>query len=91
MKREIYQDGQLKYTLQSTDGTCDIVTMPKVLVKNCSMTADGFEELFFCFLKGNVTHTKAYEQAEEVHEQYFGKTRYSDYNSFRNAKDQRRK
>lgn len=92
MKQEIYQDGKLKVTLQSTDGTsCDIVTMPKIIIKNCSMSAEGFDELFFQFLKGNVTHTQAYESAEEVHEKYFERRRYSDYDSFRKAKAQRRK
>lgn len=91
MKHEVYQDGKLRMTLESTDGRCDIVTMPKVLVKECSMSARGFEELFFIFLKGNVTHTQAYEQAEVVHENYFDRRRYSDYDSFRKSKDQRMK
>lgn len=91
MRKEIYQDGKLKMTLTSTDGKgCDIVVMPKVLVKECSMSANGFEELFFGFLKGNVSHTQAYDQAEEVHESYFERRRYSDYDSFRKAKSQRK-
>lgn len=86
MKQEIYQDGKLRMTLQSTDGNgCDIVVMPKVLVKNCSMSAEGFEELFFTFCKGNVSHTEAYERAEGVHESYFEKRKYSSYESFKSA------
>jgi hypothetical protein len=89
MKQEIYQDGKLKMTLVATDGACDIVVMPKVLVKNCSMSAAGFDELFFTFLKGNTTHTQAYEQAEHVHEHYFGKTKYKDFDSFKCSKSYR--
>ncbi len=74
-------------TLMSTDGSaCDIVTMPKVLVKECSMSSDGFNELFFSFLRGNVTHTAAYEEAEKVHESYFEKRRYSSYESFKSVR-----
>jgi hypothetical protein len=83
MKHEVYQDGKLKMTLESTDGRCDIVTLPKMLVKECSMSARGFEELFFIFLKANVTHTQAYEQAEVVHESYFEKRKYGSYESFK--------
>jgi hypothetical protein len=87
MTKEIYQDGKLKVTLQSTDGkACDIVVLPKVLVKECSMSANGFEELFFGFLKGNVSHTEAYDKAEEVHENYFEKRKYSSYESFKATK-----
>ena len=84
MKHEIYQDGKIKLTLQSTDGSaCDIVVMPKTLVKECSMSAKGFEELFFCFLDQNVTHTEAYEKAETVHESFFEKRKYSGFESFK--------
>jgi hypothetical protein len=87
MKQHIYQDGKLKVTLQSTDDSgCEIVVMPKVLVKECSMSANGFEELFFQFLKGNVSHTEAYDKAEELHETYFEKRKYSSYESFKAIK-----
>lgn len=90
MSKRIYQDGQLKYTLTSTDGTaCEIVVMPKVLVKDCSLTAEGFDEVFFSFLKGNVSHTEAYQKAEALHEHYFGKQRYKDYEVFKSAKSRR--
>jgi hypothetical protein len=90
MKQEIYQDGKLKLTLTSTDGSrCDIVTMPKVLLKECSLTAEGFEGLFFTFLKGNISHTQAYEQAENVHYEYFEKRKYKDYEVFKSVKSRR--
>lgn len=90
MKQEIYQGGRLKMTIQSTDGAaCDLVMMPKMIAKECSMTAKGFDELFFCFLDQNVTHAQAYEKAEMVHENYFGRRKYSAFESFKAYKHQR--
>lgn len=90
MTKEIYQDGKLKVTVQSTDGkACDIIVMPKVLVKECSLTAEGFDELFFSFLKENVSHTEAYERAEIIHESYFEKRRYKDYEVYKSSKSRR--
>ena len=81
-----------KYTYVSTDGTrCDIVTVSKDLLKNCTMSADGFEQLFFGHTQTSSTYTEAYEKAEDEHEKLFEKRRYSDYNSFRNTKTQRMK
>ncbi len=92
MKQEIYQDGKLKLTLVCTDGnSCDIVTMPKVLAKECSLSAEGFDDLFISFLKGNVSHTQAYEQAEQVHELYFEKRKYSCYHSFKSVQSRNHK
>jgi hypothetical protein len=84
------ENGKLLYTITSTDGTsCEIVVMPKVMVKDCTLTAEGFDELFFSFMKGDTKQTEAFEKANTLHEHYFGKPRYSDYNSFRNARTQR--
>lgn len=92
MKQEIYQDGKHKLTIQSTDGDrCDLVTLPKLITKEASMSPRGFDELFFCFLGPGVTHVEAYEKAENVHQRYFDKPRYSDYDSFRKSKEQRLK
>jgi hypothetical protein len=65
--------------------------MPKVLIKECNMTAKGFEELFFIFLKGNVSHTQAYEEAEKVHEAYFEKRKYLSFEVFKSSRSQRHK
>jgi len=74
----------IKYTLIHTDGSkCDIVTISKELLKNASMSADGFDDLVMSFRKENVSLTQAYFKAEEVHEHYFGKSRYSDHNSYK--------
>jgi hypothetical protein len=83
-KRILSEDGKLLYTITSTDGTsCELVVMPKVMVKDCTMTAEGFDELFFSFLKGDTKHTEAYDRAEKMHEHFFGRQKYSSYESFK--------
>jgi hypothetical protein len=74
----------MKYTFISTDGSkCEIVTISKDLLKNASMSADSFDDLVMTFRKDNVSLTQAYHKAEEVHEHYFGKPRYSDHGSYK--------
>jgi hypothetical protein len=92
MSKQISQDGKLLYTITSTDGTsCELVVMPKVRVRDSTMTADGFEELFFSFLKGDTKHSEAFEKANTMHEHYFGKPKYRDYEVFKSSKSQRHK
>ena len=82
----------MKYTFVSTDGSkCDIVTVSKDVLKNATLTAHGFEEVFFSEARTSSTYTEAYEKVEIWHEELFGKRKYSDYNSFRNTKTQRKK
>lgn len=81
MKQEIHNG---RWVVESTDGkSCDIVVMPKFLAENVTMTTRGFDELFFHFLEPTMTHTDAYEKAEQVHEQYFHTRKYSSYESFK--------
>lgn len=81
---------EIKYTFTSTDGSkCDIVTVSKDLIMNCTMTSDGFEQAFFSEARTSTTYMEAYEKVEIFHEEMFGKRKYSDYNSFRNTKTQR--
>lgn len=80
----------IKYTYVHTDGSkCDIVTISKDLLKNASMSAEVFEDLFFDATRSSSTYMEAYEKVEILHEQYFEKRRYSDYDSFRKAKEHR--
>lgn len=75
---------KIEYTFISTDGSkCDIVIISKDLLKNASMTSEGFDNLFFDALKTSSTHVEAYEKAEQVHYQYFEKNKYSSYESFK--------
>lgn len=74
----------IKYTFISTDGAkCDIVTVSKDLLQNATMSAEKFDELVLTFRKENVTLTEAYYRAEEIHEEYFGRPRYSDVGSYK--------
>jgi hypothetical protein len=82
----------MKYTYTSTDGSkCEIVTISKDLLKNCTMSADAFDELVFTFRKDNVSMTEAYYKAEEVHEHYFGRPRYTDHGSYKSSYSYRHK
>lgn len=77
---------KVNYTFQSTDGSrCEIVTVSKDLLKNATMSAEAFDDLVISFRKDNVSLTDAYYKAEEVHEFYFGKTRYSDHGSYKSS------
>lgn len=82
----------IKYTFISTDGSkCDIVIISKDLIRNATMSADSFDDLVMTFRKENVSMTEAYYKAEEVHEHYFGKPRYSDHGSYKSWYSQRHK
>jgi len=43
----------------------------------------GFEERFHNHCKNQKTYSAAYEETEKEYESYFGKRRYSSYDSFR--------
>jgi len=82
----------IKYTFIHTDGSkCDIVTISKDLLKNASMSAESFDELVMSFRKEDISLTDAYFKAEEVHEHYFGKSRYSDHGSYKASYSYRHK
>lgn len=82
----------VKYTYTSTDGSkCETITISKDFLQNCTMTADGFEQLFFTEARTSSTYMEAYEKVEVIHEQMFNKRRYSDYDSFRKTKERRYK
>ena len=55
------------------------------------LTADGFDKRFFELASETNTYKKAYENLEIEYENYFGKRKYSDYNSYRNCRDKRLK
>jgi hypothetical protein len=92
MRYEIYENGKLKWTIEGTDRTIlggDITILPKSLAENCSLSASSFDDIFFTSLKDSTTHVEAYNKAEEVHEHYFNKRKYADYESFRISKSRR--
>lgn len=83
---------KMKYTFVSTDGSkCDIVCISKDLLINASMSAEKFDDLVMNFHKENLSMTEAYYRAEEVHEHYFGKARYTDHGSYKSSYSYRHK
>jgi hypothetical protein len=47
------------------------------------LSPDGFEERFYFYAKTEKTYLKAYEKTELEYQNYFGKNKYSNYDSFR--------
>lgn len=50
-------------------------------------TAKGFVEAYFRNLPNCETYEAAYEETERVYEEYYGKRRYSGFDSFRKVRD----
>lgn len=90
MKFELYRDGNLYMTIETTGGDIDLAILPKSVIKNSALSPKSFEELFYKCARETATYTEAYEKAEQTHEEYFGCRRYSSYDSFRFQKDKRR-
>lgn len=88
---EIYQDGKLKWTITDVGSTSDIVVIPKEIARDCSMSADRFQELFYACLSGSNSAVDAYNKAEEIHIKYFERPKYSGYDSFGVVKSRKNK
>lgn len=95
---EVFQDGKLKLRLEgvgSSFSSDDIMVLPKAIADKCVMRAPAFDELFYSALRENfphitnITHEQAYNKAEKIHEQYLGKRRYENFESFRRSRDRR--
>lgn len=85
MKLELFRDGKLYMTIEAVGNGNDFEVIPKRFIKDSSLSADSFQELFYDCMKETKTHVEAYEKAEEIHEHYFSKRRYSSYHSFKNS------
>lgn len=57
---------------------------------NALMTPRGFDAEFFRNLATSKTHLEAYLKTEKKYKSYFGKTRYSSFDSYRKSRDQRK-
>ncbi len=53
------------------------------------LTPNGFDDRFWEYAGKEKTYKVAYEKLEDEYSFYFGKRKYSDYNSFRNCRDKR--
>lgn len=76
-------------SIESTDGDVDFAILPKSLVKNSVLSQKNFEDLYFKYMRDSKTNVEAYEKAEQVHEQYFDRRRYSSFDSFRTQKNKK--
>lgn len=93
MKLELYQDGRLIVSIEPVGNMVsgDFTFLPKSIASQCQLKAESFDDIFFQCLKEKKTHEAAYNQAEEIHEQFFGSNKYASYESFRSAKSTRLK
>jgi hypothetical protein len=91
MKFEIFNNGQLKWTIEAVGNFSpdDVMILPKSITKGASISAEGFDEIFYACMSGASSNSEAYEKAEELHVQYFEKRKYSDYNSFKSSRSNR--
>jgi len=91
VKLELYQNGKLIVSVEPIGNVVsgDFTFLPKRLAAGAVLSVESFDNLFFECLREEKIHTKAYEKAEEIHEQYFGTNRYSCYESFASSKSQR--
>ena len=53
------------------------------------LTPEGFDERFYSLCQLYRTNELAYEALERQYESYFGKRRYSNYESYRKTKNKR--
>ncbi|MBC8266362.1 MAG: hypothetical protein H8E84_05290 [Flavobacteriales bacterium] len=53
------------------------------------LSPNGFDDRFWKNCKSEKTYKAAYEKTEKEFEEHFGKRKYSDYNSYRGARDKR--
>ena len=53
------------------------------------LSLNGFDERFWEHCKTEKTYKAAYEKTEDEFAEHYGKRKYSDYNSFRGARDKR--
>lgn len=52
---------------------------------------EGFNEKFEEELRNHRTQEEAYEHTEQLHEQFFGRRKYSGYDSFRKVRERKLK
>jgi hypothetical protein len=93
MKIDVYANGKLLYSITGTDDFKpeEVVIVTRKLIENATMTAEGFDDLFFEKLKDSRTHVEAYDKAEQKHFDTFGHNKYRDFDSFRVSKSKRLK
>ena len=91
MKIDVFSNGNLLYSITGTDDfdPSDIAIVSRNLIEKATMSAEGFDDLFFTQLKHSNTHSEAYSKAEEIHLSTFGHQKYSNFDCFRAVKSKR--
>jgi len=91
MKIDVMSNGKVLYSITGTDNfdPSDIVMVSKNLIEGATMNAQKFDDLFFTQLKHSSTHNEAYSKAEQIHNDTFGHTKYSNYECFKASKSNR--
>jgi hypothetical protein len=88
---ELFDNGKLKWTMEPVGNVSqsDFVVMPKTLIAGGSMSADAFDRIFWSNVPQSTTNRDAYEKAELLHQQYFERRKYSDYETYKSCKSKR--
>jgi len=83
----------MKWTLEPIGNVnrCDFVILPKEIAVGCTMSAESFDRLFYSNVPQSKNNADAYERTEQMHEEFFGRRKYSDLSSFKSAKTKRLK
>jgi hypothetical protein len=91
MTVELYENGKLKWTMEPVGNVSqsDFVVMPKTLIAGACMSADAFDRIFWANVSHCDTNRDAYEKAEQLHQQYFERRKYSDYETYKSSKSKR--
>ncbi len=90
---ELFDNGKLKWTMEPVGDVSqsDFVILPKTLVKGICMSADAFDRIFWSNVPNCETNRDAYEKAEQLHQKYFDRRKYSDYEVYKSSKSHRMK
>jgi hypothetical protein len=55
------------------------------------LTSKGFDDAFFKALIGSKNHEQAYLKVEDMYKSYYGKSRYSNFLSYKKIRNRRMK
>lgn len=93
MSIQLYENGNLKWTMEPVGDVSqsDFVVLPKDLVAGSCMSAEAFDRIFWANVTMSESNRVAYEKAEQMHQQFFSRRKYSDYETYKSSKSQRMK
>lgn len=79
----------IRFIIHQLDSPSEIIDIPRSFLRGCLMKKEAFAQHYEHLAQ---VHNRviAYEQLEDLHERLFGRPRYSDYDSFRVARNKKR-